>query len=123
VVLYVIVAIAARVADRRLARDLTHLDSEQQASLAASDPDFDSVLRPPQQPPWYWRALDVLLGVTLAFAPPVLVSLIRGDALSWDSAFTGYHVLAMACGIGVYCLLHARIQSWLNSRNEPHTVA
>ena len=123
VIIYVIVAIAARVAERRLATRFSHLDAEQRATLSASDPDFDSVLRPAQQPPWYWRALGGLFGVALALGSPILVSLVRGDSLSSDSIFTGYHLLAMACGVGIYYLLHARFQSWLNSRYASTNVA
>ena len=54
--------------------------------------------------PWYWRLLDGVFGVIFAFGPLLIVSLVRRQPLSWGSEFTGYHLLAMAGGVGVYLL-------------------
>lgn len=117
-VLSVAAAIFSRVTARRLARQLSLLDANQRASLMASNPEFESVFTPPKHPPWYWRVFDGLLGLTLLMAPPVWVALIRGDRVSWDSAFTGWHLLSVACGVGLYGWLHGRLQAWLNHRYE-----
>lgn len=59
--------------------------------------------------PWYWRLLDGVLGVSFAFGPPLIVSLMRRQPLSWESEFTGYHLLAMAGGVGVYLVGRAYV--------------
>jgi hypothetical protein len=51
------------------------------------------------------RYIDGVIGLATAFGPPLLVSVFRGDRLSWDSAFTGYHVLAMFTGFALYCCI------------------
>lgn len=48
------------------------------------------------------RCIDGVIGLTAAFGPPLLVSVFRGDRLSWDSAFTGTHLLAMVAGVALY---------------------
>lgn len=56
-----------------------------------------------------WRLLDVLLGIIAAFGPPLVLSLYRGERITWDSDFTGAHFLAMTLGVGVYMVC----RTWL----------
>jgi hypothetical protein len=58
---------------------------------------------------WYWRLLDGLAAVGFVFGPPLIVSLARPQPLSWESEFTGYHLLAMAGGISIYSVGRAYI--------------
>lgn len=55
--------------------------------------------------PWYWRLLDVFAGVSFAFGPPLLVSLANGQRISWDTKFTGYHLIAMVGGAVFYLVI------------------
>ena len=87
--LYAVLSIALFIMRRRLRREHPELAAEMDADAGA---------------PWYWRILDGVLGVSFAFGPPVIVSLTRRQSLSWESEFTGYHVLALAAGVGVYLL-------------------
>jgi hypothetical protein len=48
------------------------------------------------------RYVDGALGLCAAFCPPILVSVFRGDRLSWDGDFTGSHLLAMIAGVSLY---------------------
>lgn len=59
--------------------------------------------------PWYWKLLDGVLGLSFTFGPPLALSLVRRQPLSWESEFTGYHVLAMAGGVSVYLLARAYV--------------
>ncbi|MCE9609069.1 MAG: hypothetical protein K8R23_02460 [Chthoniobacter sp.] len=100
--LYAVLTLALFVVRRRLRRE--------QPELAAElDADAD--------PPWYWRLLDGVLGVSFAFGPPLVVSLVRRQPLTWESEFTGYHLLAMAGGVGVYLLARAYVVSQWQRRH------
>ena len=88
-VLYAVLTLALFVVRRRLRREQPELAAELDADASA---------------PWYWRLLDGVLGVSFAFGPPLIVSLVRRQPLSWEGEFTGYHLLAMAGGVGVYLL-------------------
>ena len=87
--LYAVLSIALFIMRRRLRREHPELAAEMDADASA---------------PWYWRLSDGVLGVSFAFGPPLIVSLMRGQSLSWESEFTGYHVLSLAVGVGVYLL-------------------
>jgi hypothetical protein len=92
--LYGVLTLALCVVRRRLRREQPELAAELDADVSA---------------PWYWRLLDGVFGVSFAFGPPLIVSLVRHQPLSWESEFTGYHVLAVAGGVGVYLLGRAYI--------------
>lgn len=93
-VLYALLTFALFVMSCRLRREQPHLAAELDTDVTA---------------PWYWRLLDGVLGVAFAIIPPLLVSLARRQPLSWESEFTGYHLLAMAGGVGVYLLGRAYV--------------
>jgi hypothetical protein len=81
--------------------------------LQRERPDLAGILDSAPVSPWYWKLLDAVFGVIFAFVPPVLVSLALGQPLSWESEFTGYHVLAMAGGVGIYWLGRAyAVKRW-----------
>lgn len=92
--LYALLTLALFVVRRRLRRDQPELAEELDADAGA---------------PWYWRLLDGVLGVSFALVPPLIVSLARRQPLSWEGEFTGYHLLAMAGGVGVYLLGRAYV--------------
>jgi hypothetical protein len=102
---------------------------EQEAELTKTFRELESFLKEEREDrrkarnlarvPWYWKALDGLFGLFFAFGPPVLLSIFRRQPPSWDSQVTGYHILAMGCGIGVYALGRAyMIRLWLR-RQRP----
>lgn len=81
--------------------------------LRRKQPDIAPRLDSDSGIPWHWRLLDVVLGVSFAFGPPVIVSLVRRLPLSWESEFTGYHLLAMGGGVGVYLVGRAyAVKRW-----------
>lgn len=77
--------------------------------LRKEQPDLAAALDSDSGPPWYCKLLDGALGVSFAFAPPLIVSLVRREHLSWEGEFTGYHLLAIAGGVGVYLLGRAYV--------------
>jgi hypothetical protein len=87
--LYVIAALVLFVMRRRLCGE--HAQS-------AEGPVSSSAI------PWYWRIFDTMIGVSFVIGPPVGVTLVRQQPLSWDGEFTGYHLLAMAGGAAAYFL-------------------
>ena len=92
--LYAVLGLVLFIMRRRLRREQPELAAELDADGSA---------------PWYWRVLDGVLGVCFAFGPPLIVSLARRQSLSWESEFTGYHVLALVSGVGVYLLGRAYV--------------
>ena len=58
---------------------------------------------------WSGKALDIILGTTSAFGPPIIYHIYRGMPLSWDSEFTGRHLLCMGIGIAIYLSVRGRI--------------
>jgi hypothetical protein len=92
--LYAVVTLAVFIIRRRLRRE---------------HPDLAETLNSDSDALWYWRVLDVAMGVSFAFGPPLIVSVIRRQPLSLESEFTGYHLLAMASGGGVYLLGRAYV--------------
>lgn len=92
--LYALLCLALFIIRRRLRREQPELAAELDADARAR---------------WYWRLLDGVLGVSFALGPPLIVSLVRRQSLSWESEFTGYHVLALAGGVGVYLLGRAYV--------------
>lgn len=92
--IYAVLGLTLFIMRRRLWRDLPELAAELDANASA---------------PWYWRLLDGVLGVSFAFGSPLIVSLVRRQPLSWESEFTGYHLLAMAGGVGAYLLGRAYV--------------
>jgi hypothetical protein len=93
-VLYALLTLALSVVRHRLRREHPELAAELDADKGA---------------PWYWRFLDGVLGVSFAFGPPLIVSLARCHPLSWEGTFTGYHLLSMTGGIGLYLLCRAYV--------------
>lgn len=87
--LYVVLALVLFVLRRKLRREQPELAATLELEAGA---------------PWYWKLLDGGLGVSFAFTPPLVVSLMRHQPLSWESEFTGYHLLALAGGVGLYFL-------------------
>lgn len=73
-VLYALLSLALFVISRRLRRD---------------QPELAVILDSDSGAPWHWKLLDGILGVSFAFVPPVMVSVIGGHPLSWESEFTG----------------------------------
>ena len=63
------------------------------------------------EPKWTggWRFADAGLCILAAFGPPVLLSLLRREHITWDSQFTAQHLLAMMLGAGLYLVA----RSWL----------
>lgn len=92
--LYAVLSIALFITRRRLRKEHPELAAEMDTDASA---------------PWYWRFLDGVVGVIFAFGPPLIVSLMSGQSLSWESEFTGYHLLALAVGVGVYLLGRAYV--------------
>ena len=92
--LYAVLGLALFIMRRRLRREQPELEAQLDTAAGA---------------PWYWRLLDGVLGVICAFGPPLIVALARRQPLSWESEFTGYHLLAMASGVGVYLLGRAYV--------------
>ena len=108
-VLYAVLTLALFVMRRRLRRD---------------QPDVSAALDSNSGSSWYWRLWDVGFGVAFAFGPPLIVSLVRRQALSWESEFTGYHLLAMAGGVVVYLLGRAYVVShWQQKHGAPNDNA
>ena len=53
--------------------------------------------------------------ITNMFGPPALVSLALKQPITLDSEFTGYHLLAMGAGVGIYALVRAVVVRRLNT--------
>jgi len=112
-VLYALVGLAVFIMRRRLQSDVQGMDEVSREELLREHPEVEEELAPSAGVPWPWRVLDVVLGIVFAFGPPLVVSLARQQPLTWESEFTGYHVLAMAGGVGAYCLGRAYvIRQW-----------
>lgn len=77
--------------------------------LRTEQPDLAPILDSDSGVRWYWKILDGVLGGSFFFGPPLIVSLVRCQPLSWESEFTGYHLLAMVGGAGVYLLGRAYV--------------
>lgn len=77
--------------------------------LLKEQPELAVVLDSDSGPPWQWKLLDGVLGINFAIGPPIIVSLVRKEPLAGDGEFTGYHLLAMAGGVGVYLISRAYV--------------
>lgn len=98
---------------RRLRAAVQRMDDGSRAELLREHAEVAEELAPSATVPWLWRVLDAVLRIAFAFGPPVVVSLARWQPLSWESEFTGYHLVAMAGGVGVYLLGRAYvIRQW-----------
>jgi hypothetical protein len=107
--LYAVLTVALFMVRRRLRRD---------------QPDLAEALDSDSGAPWYWKLLDGALAVCFAFGPPMIVSLVRRQPLSWESEVTGYDVLALAGGVGVYLLGRAYVvRKWQRRQGVTNDVA
>ena len=85
--------------------------------LRREQPDLAAALDSNPGAPWYWKLLDGVLGVSFAFGPPLIVSLVRRQPLTWESEFTGYHLLALLGGVGSYLIGRAYVvRHWQRKR-------
>ena len=105
---------------RRLREGVHRVDDASQADLLREHPDAAAELAPSARVPLLWRVLDTVLGITFALGPPLTVSLARRQPLTWESECTGYHLAAMAGGVGVYLAGRAFvIRQWQRRNAEP----
>jgi hypothetical protein len=88
---------------------LTFVLAAMRRRLWREHPDVSAALESDTGAQWYWKILDAMFVVILVLGPPLVVSLRRREPLSWESEFTGYHLLAMAGGVGVYLLGRAYV--------------
>ena len=91
------------------------MDEVDQSELLEEQPDLEEELSPSGEVPLHWKLLDDVLGVSFAFGPPGLVSLALKQPITLDSEFTGYHLLAMGAGVGIYVLVRAVVVRRLNT--------
>jgi hypothetical protein len=52
---------------------------------------------------------DGILGIAFFFVPPVVVSLIREESITWESPFTVWHLGSLFVGLFAYLVLRPRI--------------
>jgi hypothetical protein len=115
--LYGVAGVTLFIMRRRLRAGVHRMDAASRADLLREHPEVAEELAPSATVPWLWRVLDTVLGITFAFGPPVIVSLVRKQPLTWESECTGYHLAAMAGGIGVYLLGRAFVIRQWQRRN------
>ena len=68
---------------------------------------------------WMGKAIDVILGMTAVFGPPLVYHIVRGLPLSWDSEFTGWHLLCMAGGALMYTAIRRKTMNRFMTNTEP----
>lgn len=118
--LYGVAGVVLFVMRRRFRAGVHRMDDASRADLLREHPEVAKELAPSARVPWLWRVLDTVLGITFALGPPVTVSLAQRQPLTWESEFTGYHLAAMAGGVGVYLAGRAFvIRQWLRRNAEP----
>ncbi|MFZ4765300.1 MAG: hypothetical protein ACOYMN_10140 [Roseimicrobium sp.] len=91
-----LLSLAIFILQRRLQDSSTDCDSTPEADI-----DLDALIPGPRLT-GVRRIIDGILGVIAAFGPPVFLTVWRGERLSLDGEFTGYHFLAMVVGVGLY---------------------
>ena len=124
IVLYAFVALALPIMRRRLRSGVQRMDDVARAKLLREHAEVAEEFAPSVGVPWRWRVMDVVLGTTFAFGPPIIVSLARQQPLTLESEFTGYHLLATASGVCVYLLGRACVvRQWQQRRRAPNDAA
>jgi hypothetical protein len=68
---------------------------------------------------WTGKIVDLVLGVTAAFGPPVVYHVVHGLPLSWNSEFTVWHLLWMGIGVAMYMSIRRRITTPFMTNTEP----
>jgi hypothetical protein len=106
----IILSFLALILKRRMddqARGSGRRDAHDMAKL---EPECDDIVPlPGPRLHGYRRCIDGIIALVTLFGPPILVSVYRGERLSWDSPLTGYHVLASGTGVAFYYLT----RSWI----------
>ena len=104
IVVYSVVAVVTLVMRRRLSNIFKNMEADTLKRLLAEHPEIIEELSPSPAIDWKWKLLDMVLGICFTVGPVLLVSIEMKQPLSLESKFTGYHLLAMAGGLGVYWL-------------------
>ena len=68
---------------------------------------------------WTGGLIDLVLGGSAALSPPLIYHVVRGFPLSWDSEFTGWHLLCMVVGVLLYMVVRTKVTNRFMTNTEP----
>ena len=111
-VVWVAAAVATLIMRRHLRKNFKKMDAKTREQLLAEHPDVIEAMASTPAPHWKWKLMDTVLALMFVVIPFLIVSVAMKQPLSWDSSFTGYHLLGMAGGLGIYSLGRVIAVKW-----------
>ena len=109
-------AVVTGIMHRRLKKNFEDMDDKIREQLLAEHPDVIEAMSATPVVHWKWKLLDTVLALLFMFTPFLMVSIATKQTVSWNSKFTGYHLLALAGGLGIYYLGRTIMIKWWKSK-------
>jgi hypothetical protein len=125
VLLVALLALIAFILSRKARRDVAYMEPDVRAAFLEKHPDYEEALKPPYllPPAWGWQLLDGICAIMSLIGAMVFVSKLQHQPIRWSEGFhvTGYHLLSIAAGGGVYYLVRMLAIRWWRRKHGDST--